>query len=86
MTEGTLNMSNTIMLKKLPKDIIWAVRVVTPNSYDLFNTIAAFESLRDATYYMQLTGVTSILEPIERTSVLLKDVTICQNTMKGYYV
>lgn len=68
---------------KIPDNFVWAVRILT-NDYAQYNTIAAFESIKEATYYLDCTGVKAILEPMERDSVCVRDVKII--SAKAWYV
>lgn len=71
MSEGTLNMK----ILKFPDNSVWAVRIAS-DSYDVLHTIACFEDIRDAAWYLKCTGVKAFIEPLNKESCLVRDITV----------
>lgn len=70
---------------KIPENSVWAVRILT-DDYAQYHTIAAFENLKEAAFYLNCTGIKAILEPMDPTSVCVRDVKIVPAYVKGWYV
>lgn len=59
----------------LPNDPVFVVGVIT-KAYGEFTPIAVFESIQDAAWYAEKTGVAFRIEPHDKDSVLIRDVKI----------